>query len=120
MGCRFPAANTRGAGRSSVSTLTVYGLFLQPRYADADYCEYISRIGPLPSENSVYLTLEVDREADGRFIAEVTDLPGVLAYGATEQEAVARAQALALRVLADRLENGEPAPSLLPLDFRAA
>jgi predicted RNase H-like HicB family nuclease len=68
----------------------------------------------------VYLTLELDREEDGRYIAEVRDLPGVLAYGATEQEATARAQALALRVLADRLEHGEPAPNLLPLDFRAA
>ena len=68
----------------------------------------------------MYLTLEIEREADGRFIAEVPDLPGVLAYGGTKEEAVARVQALALRVLADRLENGEPAPSLLPLDFRAA
>lgn len=68
----------------------------------------------------MYLTLEVEQEADGRFLAEVTDLPGVLAYGTTESEAVARAQALALRVLADRIENGEPTPSLLPLDFRAA
>jgi len=68
----------------------------------------------------MYLTLELDREEDGRYIAEVPDLPGVLAYGATEQEATARAQALALRVLADRLEHGEPAPNLLPLDFRAA
>jgi predicted RNase H-like HicB family nuclease len=68
----------------------------------------------------VYLTLEIDREADGRFIAEVPDLPGVLAYGETQDQAVARAQALALRVLADRLEHGEPAPNLLPLDFRAA
>lgn len=65
----------------------------------------------------MYLTLELDRETDGRHIAEVPDLPGVLAYGASEQEAVARAQALALRVLADRLEHGEPAPDLLPLDF---
>jgi len=68
----------------------------------------------------VFLTLEIDQETDGRFIAAIPDLPGVLAYGATHDEAVARAQALALRVLADRLENGEPAPSLLPLDFRAA
>ena len=68
----------------------------------------------------MFLTLEIEQEADGRFIAEVPDLPGVLAYGATQEQAIARAQALALRVLADRLENGEPAPSLLPLDFRAA
>lgn len=68
----------------------------------------------------MFLTLAIEQEADGRFIAEVPDLPGVLAYGATSEQAVARAQALALRVLADRLENGEPVPSLLPLDFRAA
>lgn len=68
----------------------------------------------------MYLTLALDREADGRYIAEVPDLPGVLAYGQSEREAVARAQALALRVLADRLEHGEPARDLLPLDFRAA
>ena len=68
----------------------------------------------------MYLTLEIEREDDGRFIAEVPDLPGVLAYGETQEQAVARAQALALRVLADRLEHGEPAPNLLPLDFRAA
>ena len=59
-------------------------------------------------------------DEDAAFIAEVPELPGVLAYGATQEEAVSRTQALALRVLADRLENGEPAPSLLPLDFRAA
>lgn len=68
----------------------------------------------------MYLTLEIEREDDGRFLAEVPDLPGVLAYGETQEVAVARAQALALRVLADRLEHGEPAPNLLPLDFRAA
>ena len=77
-------------------------------------------LNPVPEERPVYLTMEVEREADGRFLAEVTDLPGVLACGATEQEAIARVQALALRSLADRLENGEPAPTLLPLDFRAA
>ena len=68
----------------------------------------------------MYLTLELEREEDGRYLAEVPDLPGVLAYGATQEQAVARVQALALRVLADRLEHGEPAPNLLPLDFRAA
>jgi len=68
----------------------------------------------------MHLTVEVDREEDGRFIAEVRDLPGVLAYGKTQEEAIARVQALALRVLADRIEHGEPTPNLLPLDFRAA
>jgi predicted RNase H-like HicB family nuclease len=54
------------------------------------------------------LTVELDREkTDGRWIAEVVDLPGVMVYGATREEALAAAQALALRVLADKLEHGE-------------
>ena len=57
------------------------------------------------------LKIEVDREADGRWIAEVLELPGCLAYGKTRGDALAKAKALALRVLADRLEHGEPAPA---------
>jgi len=60
----------------------------------------------------VPLTVEVELEDDGRWLAEVLDLPGVLAYGQTRTEAVDRAQALALRVLADRLEHGEPVPQM--------
>ena len=52
-------------------------------------------------------TLDCEREDDGRWLAEVLELPGVLAYGATQDEAMARAEALALRVLAERLEQGE-------------
>lgn len=55
-------------------------------------------------------TVRLGREADGRWIGEVTELPGVLAYGATAEEAEARVKALALRVVADRLEHGEPCP----------
>jgi len=58
------------------------------------------------------LTVEVDREDDGRWLAEVPELPGVLAYGQTRSEAVDRVQTLALRVLADRLEHGEPVPQM--------
>ena len=72
------------------------------------------------AEQFVFFTLEVDRETDARFIAEVSDLPGVLAYGVTEAEAIGSAQALALRVVADRIENEEQAPNLLPRDFREA
>lgn len=57
-------------------------------------------------------TVEIERETDGRWIGEVTDLPGVLAYGATRDEAVAKAKALAFRVLADRLEHGEEIPEI--------
>ena len=66
------------------------------------------------------LTVETEQEDDGRWIAEVPDLPGVLAYGTTESEARARAQALALRVVADRLEHGEASPDLLNISFIAA
>ena len=65
-------------------------------------------------------TVEYEREDDGRWLAEVIELPGVLAYGQTSDEAIAKAQALALRVLADRLENGESAPELVTISFAAA
>jgi predicted RNase H-like HicB family nuclease len=57
-------------------------------------------------------SVEVERESDKRWIAEVTDLPGVLVFGTTRKEAVAKAQALALRVLADRIEHGEKIPAI--------
>ena len=53
--------------------------------------------------------VEIEREEDGRWLAEVAELPGCMAYGATAEEALARAQALALRVLDDRIEHGEGA-----------
>lgn len=56
--------------------------------------------------------IETERELDGRWIADVTDLPGVLAYGETRDDAIAKVKALALRVLADRLEHGEAIPDL--------
>ena len=65
-------------------------------------------------------TIELERESDGRWIAEVPDLPGVLAYGQTRDEAVARGQALALRVLAERLEHAEAPAELLNVTFKAA
>jgi predicted RNase H-like HicB family nuclease len=63
--------------------------------------------------------VEVEREEDGRWIAEVPDLAGVLAYGATAAEAKAKAQALALRVLAERLEHGEADPDDMTITFAA-
>ena len=56
------------------------------------------------------LSIETELEEDGRWIAEVPQLPGVLAYGATAEEAATKAEALALRVLAERLEQGESKP----------
>jgi predicted RNase H-like HicB family nuclease len=64
--------------------------------------------------------VEIEQEEDGRWIAEVVDLPGVLTYGNTSEEAQARVQALALRVVADRLEHGEAGPDLVSISFAAA
>ena len=64
--------------------------------------------------------VEIEREDDGRWLAEVVKLPGVLAYGDTEQAALSRVQALALRVIAERLEHGEAGPDLLSISFDAA
>ena len=58
------------------------------------------------------LAIEIEQETDGRWIAEVPDLPGVLSYGRTREEAIERVQALSLRILADRLDHGEPVPQM--------
>jgi len=66
------------------------------------------------------LKVESEREEDGRWIAEVPALPGVLAYGESDALARVRVQALALRVIADRLDNGEPLPREIAAVFEAA
>jgi predicted RNase H-like HicB family nuclease len=58
------------------------------------------------------MKIEIEREEDGRWIAEIPELPGVMVYGDSRNEAISKAEALALRVLADRLENGEEIPEL--------
>jgi predicted RNase H-like HicB family nuclease len=64
--------------------------------------------------------VEIEQEEDGRWIAEVADLPGALAYGQTPEEAKAKVQALGLRVVADRLEHGEAGPDWRNISFAAA
>jgi len=66
------------------------------------------------------LGIELEREQDGPWLAEVPALSGVMCYGKTRDDAVARVQALALRVLADRLEHGETRPALIDVSFEAA
>ncbi len=66
------------------------------------------------------LSIEVEREEDGRWLAEVVDLAGVLTYGQSREEAIAKVQALALRVLADRIEHGEATSLLMSIAFVAA
>jgi predicted RNase H-like HicB family nuclease len=68
----------------------------------------------------VAFSIELEQEIDGRWIAEVVELPGVLAYGATQQQAIAQVQALALRVVADRLEHDEAGREYLDITFAAA
>jgi predicted RNase H-like HicB family nuclease len=68
----------------------------------------------------VVLRIDLEREEDGRWIAEIPDLAGALCYGNTEKEARARVQALALRILADRLEHGEASTDMGPISFAAA
>jgi predicted RNase H-like HicB family nuclease len=58
------------------------------------------------------MKIEIEREDDGRWIAEVPDLSGVMVYGETREEAIVRVQSLALRVIADRLDHGEAIPEL--------
>jgi predicted RNase H-like HicB family nuclease len=65
-------------------------------------------------------SIEYEREEDGRWLAEVNELPGVLAYGKTSDEAMVKAEALALRVLAERLDQGERKPEPITITFKAA
>ena len=65
-------------------------------------------------------TIELEQEADGRWIAEVPELRGALVYGQTRQEAIAKGQALALRVLAEQLEHSEASSDLVNVTFNAA
>lgn len=65
-------------------------------------------------------TLEFEREEDGRWLAEITELPGVLAYGKTPDEAIAHAKALALRVIADRIEHDEQSSEMTEIVFASA
>ncbi len=65
------------------------------------------------------MTVETERESDGRWLAEVIEIPGAMQYGQTREEAVARAQALALRVMAERIEQGEQPVEPIQVTFAA-
>lgn len=66
------------------------------------------------------LNIEYEQEEDGRWLAEVAELPGVLVYGSTAEEAMSKAEVLALRVLAERLETGESRPVPISISFATA
>jgi len=63
--------------------------------------------------SNIVMQIEIEQEEDGRWLTEIPDLPGVMAYGQTQTEALAKVKALALRVMADRLEHGEVIPELI-------
>lgn len=68
----------------------------------------------------MHLSIETEREDDGRWLAEVPELPGVIAYGRSRDEAASKVEVLALRVLAERLEHGECKPMALSISLPAA
>jgi len=99
-GCRSPRSSTLVfAGQLGIRTLAV---------------DSVAEAG------GMQFRVELEQEDDGRWIAEVPELPGVMSYGATPQDAQAKVQALALRVVADRLEHGEEGPDLVNISFNAA
>jgi predicted RNase H-like HicB family nuclease len=65
-------------------------------------------------------SIELEREENGRWLAEIAAMPGVMCYGATRDAALAQIQALALRVIAERLEHREAPAELLQVSFQAA
>jgi predicted RNase H-like HicB family nuclease len=74
---------------------------------------------PEVEETAMTFTIETEQETDQRWIAEILELAGVLAYGRTQAEAIARAKALALRVLAERLDHGEDPATFTTIAFAA-
>ena len=72
-----------------------------------------------PPASAFNLKVEFEREDDGRWIADIPALPGVMVYGRTRKQALAAVQALALRVIADRLEHGEAVPGEMIVSFAA-
>ena len=105
--CRSAAS---GGHRHAKESNAIAARRLQRLVRQASGC-YIDR---------VTFTIELEREQDGRWIAEVPALSGVLCYGADQSEAIAKVQALALRVIAERLEHREAPGELLNVTFQAA
>ena len=68
-------------------------------------------------DGRVKLTIELDREEDGRWIAEALELPGVMCYGQTRDEAISNAERLAIEVIADRIAHGEMTSAALAVSF---
>ena len=107
-----------GAGASQTIRLAPGGSD-HPAIASTHESVEFAREGNLRSGDSMNYTIEAELEEDGRWLAEVPQLPGVLVYGATRDEAMSRAQVLALRVIAERLEHGEASPQPINISIPA-
>lgn len=81
--------------------------------------DLVSPMKRSPQASAFNLKVEFEREDDGRWIADIPALPGVMVYGRTRKQALAAVQALALRVIADRLEHGEAVPGEMIVSFAA-
>ncbi len=80
----------------------------------------VDAVAARPYIRNMEFRIECEREEDGRWLAEVPQLPGALAYGSSQDEAMARVEILALRVLAEQLENGETKPQPIRIAIAAA
>ena len=99
-----------------ILSVRTYGLDTEPTTGDGSNvlsCCY----GGCSGASAMNFTLECEQEVDGRWIAEVPELPGVLSYGSSAADAMSRAEILALRVIADRLEHGEAEPVSISLSL---
>jgi predicted RNase H-like HicB family nuclease len=125
----FAGANAAAQGYpSALRGLDLRHPLLRPAFIGASLDDERGRCQKLPGADLgrdatvdfVIFSIELDREDDGRWLAEVPALAGVMCYGADRDEAVARVQALALRVIAERLEHREAPAEFLNVTFRAA
>lgn len=105
-------AAIRRAGCDSLASPDLWGAGASNRLGLPDNRDSLARAGIRYYLAMSSFTVEIEREEDGRWIGEVAELPGALVYGSTRQEALAKAKALAFRVLADRLEHGEAVPEV--------
>lgn len=98
----------------SISAVQLYS------YAAESHLAIYNEVALLSNGVVMKFQIEIEQETDGRWLAEIEALPGVASYGTTRTDAVARVQALALRVLAEKLEHGEAVPEFLEVSFQAA
>ena len=96
--------------QNSGETMNISGLFINET-REAMAIPWRARLS-FNIERGQFVKIAIEQEEDGRWINEIPDLPGVMAYGQSREEAIAKVEALAFRVIADRLEHGEDVPDL--------